>query len=168
MYMGSLFRNRRIGLEFNSSLTFLGLQLQCMLASRRPLSNFWRGEMAGEKTMTEIIHLYIWCVCLCVSLCRCHASQDSANLPKYIFIFGIHTTLSSKQKTIVIKSGQKNRSNYCDHIWTEEYHSLERQKSWKYLFQIIFFYDNSSSLILTIYCQRKKYASSRVTGVPFT
>ena len=25
----------------------------------RPLSNFWRGEMAGEKTMTEIIHLLV-------------------------------------------------------------------------------------------------------------
>jgi len=26
---------------------------------RRPLSNFWCGEKAGEKTMTEIIHLYV-------------------------------------------------------------------------------------------------------------
>ena len=54
MYEGPLFRNRRIGFDYNSSLTFLGLWLYCILALCRPLSNFWRGEMAGEKTIYHL------------------------------------------------------------------------------------------------------------------
>jgi hypothetical protein len=71
-----------------------------MLALRRPLSNFWQGEMAGEKTMTEIVVIMMCDVCVLV--CFVVSGVKPPGFSKFagnIINLGINTILSRKLLT---------------------------------------------------------------------
>ncbi len=86
MYMGPLFRNHRIGFEFNSSLVpnisrpvaLVYVSLMNTLLKILTLRN------GGRQNNDNVNRGGCMCVFLCILLVRCRASQDSANLPEYI------------------------------------------------------------------------------------
>ncbi len=109
---GPPLRNIHIAFNFDSSLSFLNLQICCTIALCTPLSNIWQGEMVGEKKMTEVLFVVL---CFDVS---CQASrlrqlvQEISKFREIIYDLGISTNQSRKLLLFLLYTSARQKVNF--------------------------------------------------------